>query len=174
LREFILLAPTSALSASSAGTLTRFLVGALLLSHGARRDVKASLLLGDVLISFEGGCMRNVRPDEQSLSGVLRAGLRRAGIRPARIMSGISARHAGLEELIEGRGGRGKLYYKGGGGRAVSPGTDFVAVFEYPVLGAGTEAALSKRGFSPVRLCGKELLPDQAAVMLNNIADRGG
>jgi len=167
------LAPSEAVSSDGSGHISRFVVGALLLSHGARRDVRLDLVFdGERCISFDGGSMRNVRPDEQSLSGILRAGLRRLNDRgEGRIMQGINTCNSTLEELLEGAKGT-RLYYAGAGGRASGGGDDFCAVFQFPSLEGETEGKLRKAGFQSVNLGRCQLYADQAVVVLHNKADR--
>jgi tRNA pseudouridine-54 N-methylase len=173
LREIILLAPSNSMGADEAGFITRFIVGGLLLSHGARRDAVVTLIVDNsACVQFEGNSMRNVRPDEQSLSGILRAGLRRLNGRGRkRIMQGITTFSGSLEEIIERSKGE-KIFYGGVGGRTVRLSQGFTAVFQYPDLGRQTDDLLQKNGFLQVRLGSKDLTPDQAVTILNNMADR--
>ncbi len=175
LREFALLAPPDALSSQDAGIVTRFVVGALLVSHGARRDARVSVYFCDAgAVSFEGASMRNVRPDEQSLSGILKAGLRKVWDRGGgRVMQGIYASDEPLADAVRRAKGS-KVYYKGQGGKAVCLQGDFFAVFEHPAMSACTEGGLSKAGFVAINLGGAHMPVDQAAVVVNNRADREG
>jgi tRNA pseudouridine-54 N-methylase len=173
LREFALLAPAAALGTEECGGITRFVVGGLLISHGARPDAKVTVFFdGQDCVSFEGGSMRNVRPDEQSLSGLLRAGLKKIRNQgKGRVMQGIYAyRKPFAEYAAEAK--RPKLYYSGGGGRAGGAGADFAAVFQHPRMGGDVEEMLVRNGFISLRLAEGELAPDQAVVVLNNRADR--
>lgn len=169
----MLLAPSVALSSEGAGRISRFVVGALLLSHGTRRDVRLELVFdGEMCIGFDGGSMRNVRPDEQSLSGILRAGLGRLRDRgEGRIMQGINTYPSSLGELLDRAKGA-RLYFTGGGGKTPVPGGDFCAFFQLPCLDEGTEQKLAKAGFRSVNIGRCQLSPDQAVVVLNNRADR--
>lgn len=173
MRHIILLAPSGAVSGGEAGHLSRFVVGALLLSHGARRDVRLDILFdGACGIGFDGGSMRNVRPDEQSLSGILKAGLRRVRERGGgRIMQGIRTYGSGLGGLLDGAKGE-RIYFGGAGGRPAALGGDFCAVFQYPSLDGENESLLMKAGFQRAGLGRCPLFPDQAVVILNNRADR--
>ncbi len=153
--------------------MSRFVVGALLLSHGVRKDVRLDLAFeGEGCIGFDGGSMRNVRPDEQSLSGILRAGLRRLRERGGgRIMQGINTYHSPLEDILDGAKGA-RLYYAEVGGKSPVPGDDFCAFFQLPSLEDGMEGRLTRMGFRSVSLGRCRLSPDQAVVVLNNRADR--
>ena len=142
----------------------------MLLSHGVRPDARAHIIFdGDRCITFEGKSMRNVRPDEQSLSGILREGIERARSGTGtRVMRGISARRIELEHFLsEGKGA--KFYYGGPYGRAEEVPKDFFVVFGYPKL--EIEEVLMRAGFTPLNLGKAMLLPDQAVVVLNNRLD---
>jgi len=174
LRDIALLASSSAISSDEAGFITRFVVGALLISHGARRDVRVTVFFdGSRCVSFEGRSMKNVRPDEQSLSGILKAGLKKIDERGSgRVMQGINAYTKKFEEYLDGVRSM-KIFYGGAGGRDVSLEDDFTAVFQHPEMSREVESLLISRGFTPVRLSRSPLPPDQAVVMLSNRADRG-
>ncbi len=159
--------PSKILRSEELGIATRFVVGAMLLSHGVRPDARTHIIFdGKICITFEGKSMRNVRPDEQSLAGILRAGFERG---EGRVMRGIFAKRIDIDEFFGGvRGAR--LYYSGAYGRVEDLPQEFFAVFGYPNL--GIEDRLTKIGFLPVNLGRVELLPDQAVVVLNNRVDR--
>lgn len=170
MRESVLIVPSKFLNTDDIGVVTRFVVGAMLLSHGVRADARAHIIFDrEKCITFDGKSMRNVRPDEQSLSGILRAGIERAGSRTGtKVMKGISARKIELEHFLsEGKGA--KLYYAGPYGRVEEVPKDFFVVFGYPKL--ELEEALSRAGFMPLNLGKATLLPDQAVVVLNNRLD---
>lgn len=173
MREIVLLAPSSTILSDEAGFVTRFVVGALLVSHGARRDVKVNVFFdGSKCVSFEGKSMRNVRPDEQSLSGILKAGLKKIdGRGSGRVMQGINAYTKKFENYMDGVKSM-KIFYKGAGGRDLSLEDDFTAVFQHPKMSGEVESLLNSRGFIPIRLSRGPLPPDQAVVMLSNRADR--
>ncbi|MDD1764777.1 MAG: hypothetical protein LUQ46_02075 [Candidatus Methanomethyliaceae archaeon] len=173
MREIVLLAPSSVLSSEESGIVTRFVVGALLLSHGARTDVRVIVFFdGEKCVSFEGNSMKNVRPDEQSLSGILRAGLRKiVGASGGRVMQGINVYSKPLEEHLK-EVKRTKLFYAGAGGKVTDFPPDFIAIFQYPSMSRQMEDDLRKHGFSPMHLSERTLSPDQAVVILNNIVDR--
>ncbi len=173
MRHMVLLAPSGAVSSADAGHISRFVVGALLLSHGARRDVRLDLVFdGKMCISFDGASMRNVRPDEQSLSGILRAGLRRLRERSGgRIMQGINTHSPTLAELLDGAKGE-RFYFGERGGRSPGLGGDFCAVFQFPRLEEEIGEAMRKMGFQSVGMGKCRFFPDQAVVVLNNRADR--
>ncbi|MEJ5292981.1 MAG: hypothetical protein WHS82_05205 [Candidatus Methanosuratincola sp.] len=171
MRSFLLLAKKTDLS-SHRGLLTRFIAGALLLSHGTRKDVWAAILFdGEVLVSFEGWGMRNVRPDEQSLSGILRAGLRKGEERgKARVLQGVTAKRAGIEELAPKLPGK-KYFFEG---RGSTHGIRGEIAVVFGCRGIEGEFAERLRGlsFEPLRLGAREVPVDQAAVIVNNAIDR--
>jgi tRNA pseudouridine-54 N-methylase len=173
LREIVLLAPSSVLSSEEAGLVTRFVVGALLLSHSARTDVRVIIFFdGERCVSFEGNSMKNVRPDEQSLSGILRTGLRRiVGAGGGRVMQGINAYSKPFKEYLK-EVKHTKLFYGGAGGKVTNLPSDFVAVFQYPGMSRLMEDELCRQGFLSMHLSERTLFPDQAVVVLNNVVDR--
>ena len=61
------------------GEAARFLVNALLLSHSIRRDTVAIVQVGDKLIVAPGSSLRQLRPDQESAEGWIRAVLRGRG-----------------------------------------------------------------------------------------------
>ncbi len=154
--------------------MTRFIVGTILLSHGTRKDVWAGVLFDDeMLISFEGWGMRNVRPDEQSLSGILRAGLRKGegeeGGR-ARILQGVTVKRSRLSDLALKLPG--KKYYFEGPGCTHGIGPEISVVFTCGGASGGLAELLGRSGFEPLRIGAREVPVDQAAVILNNALDR--
>ncbi|MCX8182284.1 MAG: hypothetical protein N3D12_04125 [Candidatus Methanomethyliaceae archaeon] len=167
MREFALLVPSKIISSEELGIVTRFVVGSMLLSHGVRPDSRAHIIFDEkICITFDGKSMRNVRPDEQSLAGILRAGLERGA---GRVMMGISAKRIDIDEFLSGVRGA-KIYYSGAYGRVEDVPQDFFSVFGYPNL--GIKESLCKSGFLSVNLGSVDLLPDQAVVVLNNRVDR--
>lgn len=168
----MLLAPSSELISGRGGGISRFVVAGLLVSHGARTDAKASVIFdGERCVAFEGWRMRNVRPDEQSLSGILRAGIKKAEY-GGRVMQGITASRKTLMEAIEGWGRKGgRYYYAGMHGKVSAVGSDFLALFEYPEMQKSTEEVLCSHGFERLKLGRRDLFPDQAAVVLHNLVD---
>jgi hypothetical protein len=58
--------------------VARFIAGALLLSHGIRRDTVAVVKLGDSWLVAPGDRVRHLRPDEETLEGWIKAVLRGA------------------------------------------------------------------------------------------------
>ncbi|MDI9609431.1 MAG: hypothetical protein QFX34_04025 [Candidatus Verstraetearchaeota archaeon] len=171
MRSFLLLARRADLSAHR-GLLTRFIAGALLLSHGTRKDVWAAVLFDDeVLVSFEGWGMRNVRPDEQSLSGILRAGLRRGEEKgKARILLGVTAKRVRISELAPRLPG--KKYFFDGPGSTHGIGTEISVVFGCTRIEGEFAEGLRRLGFEPLRLGARGMAVDQAAVIVNNAIDR--
>jgi len=167
LREAALFVQSEILYSDELGIVTRFVVGAMLLSHGVRRDTRAHVIFDEeVCITFDGKSVRNVRPDEQSLAGILRAGLKKS---VGRVMGGIYANRIEIEEFL-GRAKGARVYYSGPFGRLEDVPQDFFAVFGYPNIRIVDE--LNRAGFLPLNLGRVDLLPDQAVVILNNKVDR--
>lgn len=55
------------------GELTSIVSSALLLSHGIRRNVKLYVLFSNGYLYIDGGSVRNLRPDYESMCGLIRA-----------------------------------------------------------------------------------------------------
>lgn len=171
MRAFMLLASRSELL-ERPGLITRFITGALLLSHGTRKDVNASIFFEEgIIITFDGASMRNVRPDEQSLSGILKAGLRRAEDRgKCRVLQGVTARKADLIEVLERQPG--KKYFYEGPGKTHGINGDLFVVFLSPGARGEIFQRLRGAGFDPLRIGVREIEADQAVVLVNNLIDR--
>jgi tRNA pseudouridine-54 N-methylase len=123
-------------------------------------------------VSFEGKSMKNVRPDEQSLSGILKAGLRRIDrAHGGRVMQGINSYSIYFDDYVKEAKGT-KFFYAGAEGKVATFSPDFVAVFQYPSMERQMQDNLYKHGFSTVRLSDRTLPPDQAVIILNNAVDR--
>jgi tRNA (pseudouridine54-N1)-methyltransferase len=94
--------------ASGAGRLDllcRCVGAALFLSHGIRDEVRVHLVLRDELVvTFDGATVRNARPDERTLAGLVRAAIEAReeaiGHRPAEAAPGVSVRTRGLEATL--------------------------------------------------------------------------
>ncbi|MCS7097435.1 MAG: hypothetical protein NZ922_00405 [Candidatus Methanomethyliaceae archaeon] len=166
MREYSLFVPSNIINSNEIGIVTRFVVGAMMLSHEIRRDVRVNIVFNArFCITFNGKSMRNVRPDESSLSGILRAGLSRRG----RVLPGVVIREVNIEKFLSEAKGA-KLFYSERIGRIQEVPEDFFIIFQYPKL--EIEEILLKMNFSPIKLGKRNYFPDQAAVILNNRLDR--
>lgn len=167
MREFSLLIPSRIISSEEMGIVTRFVVGSMMLSHDIRRDSKVNIIVDEeICITFNGKTMKNVRPDESSLSGIIRAGLRKMN---GRVLPGVTVSRINLEDFLNEAKSI-KLYYSERIGRVQEVPSEFFIIFQYPKL--EIEELLLKMNFSPIKLSKRSLFPDQAVVILNNRLDR--
>lgn len=167
MREYSLFVPSSIINSNEIGIVTRFVVGALMLSHEIRRDVKVNIIFNAKLcITFDGKNMRNVRPDESSLSGILRAGLNRG---KGKILPGVIVKEVNIEKFLSEAKGD-KLFYSEQIGKILDISKDFFIIFQYPKL--EIEETLLRMNFLPIKLGKGSYFPDQAVVILNNKLDR--
>ncbi|MEM0232378.1 MAG: hypothetical protein QXG78_04680, partial [Candidatus Methanomethyliaceae archaeon] len=144
-----------------------FIVGSLMLSHEIRRDSKVNIIIDkEICITFNGKVMRNVRPDESSLSGIIKAGLRKIG---KKVLPGVIVKRINLEDFFN-KVKVNKLYYSEKIGKIQDISNEFFIVFQYPKL--EIEELLLRMNFLPIKLSKKSLFPDQAVVILNNKLDR--
>ena len=86
--------------------LCRCVGAAFLLSHGLREDVRVHLVLRDELtVRFDGATLRNLRPDERNVAGLVRAALGRAdeavGHQAVGTSPGVSVARRDLEAALE-------------------------------------------------------------------------
>lgn len=167
MREFSLLIPSNVIYSEEIGIVTRFIVGSLMLSHEIRRDSKVNIIVDEeICITFNGKTMRNVRPDESSLSGIIKAGLRKIG---RKVLPGVMVNRIDLKDFFN-KAKTVKLYYSEKIGKVQDVPNEFFIVFQYPKL--EIEESLLKMSFLPIKLSKKSLFPDQAVVILNNKLDR--
>ncbi|MFB6104817.1 MAG: tRNA (pseudouridine(54)-N(1))-methyltransferase TrmY [Halobacteriaceae archaeon] len=112
MREFVVLAhaaPTDPgfslddlAGAGRMDLLCRAVSAAVFTSHGIRSAVRVHLVVQDaVTITVDSDSLRNARPDERSIAGLLNAGLAAAadaiGHQPADAAPGVTVRTRGLE-----------------------------------------------------------------------------
>jgi tRNA (pseudouridine54-N1)-methyltransferase len=92
--------------AGRADLLVRTVGAGLFTSHGIREDSRVHLVCqNEVTVTFDGSTLRNARPDERSLGGLLRTALgavdEAIGHQPAEPAPGLSIRKRGLEATLE-------------------------------------------------------------------------
>ncbi|WP_049922680.1 tRNA (pseudouridine(54)-N(1))-methyltransferase TrmY [Halopiger djelfimassiliensis] len=103
--------------ASGAGrldALCRSITSAFVTSHGIREDVRVHLIAQDELtISFDGGDLRNLHPDERSTAALVRTALEHRdeaiGALPAEPSPGIAVYRRGLEGTLTELAGDGPV-----------------------------------------------------------------
>jgi tRNA (pseudouridine54-N1)-methyltransferase len=85
--------------------LCRSVGSALFLSHGVRRDTRATLVLRDELaVTFDGADVRHAHPDERNLAGLLRNALESrgdlVGRMPEETSPGVTLTRRGLADVL--------------------------------------------------------------------------
>ncbi|MCC6012951.1 MAG: hypothetical protein LM593_01105 [Candidatus Verstraetearchaeota archaeon] len=171
LRRFILLTFSKFVNSDERGIITRFIVGAMMLSHNLRRDVNTYIIFdNNICIAFEGKSMRNVRPDEKSILGILKSGLLRINSKKlSRILPGVIVKRIIIEDFLNEIPSP-KFFYSFTHGKIEKLGEDFSIIFSYPKI--ENEDILLKNCI-PFKIGKTELFPDQAVVIINNKIDRG-
>lgn len=115
MREFVIVAHEAPLDsefelddlpgAGRVDLLVRCVGAALFTSHDIRRQSRVHLVLRDeVTVTFDGGTIRNARPDERSLAGLLRSALDRVedaiGHQPVKAGPGLTLTRRGLDPTL--------------------------------------------------------------------------
>lgn len=85
--------------------LCRCVNAAFFLSHGLRSDVRVHLVVADTYtITFDGGSLKHLHPDERTIASRIRNALDRAdeaiGHMPAEVSPGVSLYRFGFSELL--------------------------------------------------------------------------
>lgn len=172
----VVYAPLSILNTALKGVLSRCVTSSLLLSHEVRRDVDLNVFVGDVRINFDAEEMRNIRPDEQSLLGVVSKAIRVANTTGAKVFKGVRAKKEDLATFLADIKCAEKIFYDAEFGRSVEPGDvtgvecAFFAIKDLDKF----KRELVESNFKPVRFGKHKLHADQAIVLFNNFRDRGG
>ncbi|MCD6409251.1 MAG: hypothetical protein J7L98_02770 [Candidatus Verstraetearchaeota archaeon] len=159
---------------SKRGLITRGIVAASFLSHDVRRDVDVYLITTDNLVlHFDPRKMRNIRPDEQSLWGVLRKSLKKP---PGRSVM-IGVKRLPIEPLKALRsiagGATVMIYDPLRRFELVQQTREIIAVFPVDVK-AWKAAEMCQSAGVKVKLFNHSpipLLPDQAIAALNILLD---
>lgn len=172
--------------ASGAGRLdllARSLLSALLTSHDIRTDVKCILVLADELrLTFDGGTLRSLHPDERSAAALVRAALREAdtvvGRQPVEPAPGITLRRAGFADTVRELADDCDLVPLLPDGRpAASTDTPNDPVFvlsDHRPFSQEERVLLDKLGTPPISLGPRALHTDQAITVAHNWLDTDG
>ncbi|RLE51554.1 MAG: hypothetical protein DRJ33_05715 [Candidatus Methanomethylicota archaeon] len=175
MKTIIVHASKALLASPNRGLLSRSISASLLLSHSVRSDVKLEVFIDDVRISFVSQKMRNIRPDEQSLLGVINKAVRIAGSKPRKVFEGVYVRHEDIASFAASIKHGDKLFYDDLEGSLLNiheVRTPFSIVFTLsePIK---LRDLLSKQGFKRVKLGSSKLHVDQVIAVLNILLDRG-
>jgi tRNA pseudouridine-54 N-methylase len=171
LRRFFLLTSSKFINYDEIGIITRFIVGAMMLSHNLRKDVCTYIIFDNkVCIIFEGKSMKNVRPDEKSILGILKSGLLRIDSKKeSRILPGVIARKIIVEDFLNNLPSP-KFFYSSTYGKTEKLGENFSIIFGYPKI---ENLCILLKNFVPFKIGKTDLYPDQLVVIINNKIDKG-
>jgi len=160
--------------------LARCVTASMLLSHGIRTSVRTHLVLGDEFtVSFDGGDLQGLNPDERSTAARIRTALAErteaAGHQPVGISPGVSLRRRGFAATLEARASEGTVVGLGPDGtpaREESPPAApvFVLSDHRDFLGSEQETLESHQS-RRVSLGPKALHADHAIVVAHNWVD---
>lgn len=169
--------------ASGAGRmdlLCRCVGAGLFVSHGIRADARVSLVLQDeVTVTFAGDSLRNARPDERSIAGLVRAALeerdRAVGHRSVEAAPGVSLTARGLETVLDGDG---PLVWLEEGGESIvetdpPPGATVVLSDHRPFTDGDRETLVAV-GAERVRVGPQAIHADHAISVVQNYFDTKG
>jgi len=163
--------------------LCRCVGAGLFLSHGIREDARVHLVLQDELtVSFDGATVRNARPDERTLAGLVDAALEAAGDavghRPVESSPGVTVRKRGLEPTLADVGRDRTVCWLHPGGEpaaAASPPADPVFVLsDHRNFEDAERAVLEDAADRRVSLGPRAIHADHTIAVAHNYLDTGG
>jgi len=161
--------------------LCRCVNAAFFLSHAIREDVRVHLVLDDAFtVTFEGGDLRRLNPDERSTAALIRGALERRddaiGHQPVESSPGVSIRRRGFEATLDALDGTlVQLHEDGTPVVDREPPTDPVFVLsDHYDFAAAERDLLTDRADARVRLGPKALHADHAITVTHNYLDTEG
>lgn len=169
--------------AGRADLLLRCVGAALFTSHDIRTDTRVHLVLQDrVTVTFDGETIRNARPDERSLGGLLRSALDSLedaiGHQPAEPAAGVAVRRRGFEPTLEALAREGSIISLDEGGaplteRSPSPNPIFV-LSDHMDYTDDERDTLDEIGAETVRIGPRVIHADHSVAIVHNWADTDG
>ena len=194
MRQFIVLghdAPTTddfALDALTGGAgrldvLCRCVTSAFFLSHDIRDDVRVHLVLQDELtITFDGGDLRRLNPDERSTAALVRNALaERAeaiGHQPVETSPGVSLTRRGFEPTLDDAARDGTVVQLHEDGDPVvdveTPEDSVFVLSDHHDFTAEEEPIIADAADERVRLGPEALHADHAITVAHNYLDTAG
>ena len=161
--------------------LCRCVNSALFLSHGIRESARVHLVLQDELtVSFDGGSVRRLNPDERSTAATIRNALEARdgaiGHQPATPAPGVELYRMGLAATLDRVGGTlVELHEDGAPVAERDPVTDPTFVLsDHRDFTAEEAEMLADRSESRVRLGPERLHADHAITVAHNWLDTEG
>lgn len=190
MREFVIVAHEAPLGAEftledlpGAGRLDLLVrcVGAgLFTSHDIREDSRVHLVIRDeCTVTFDGGTIRNARPDERSLAGLLRSALEHLadaiGEQPVEAAPGLTVRRRGLDSTVSELDRQGTVLSLHEGGQplaATSPPERPVFVLsDHRDFTESERSVLEERGETEVSVGPEILHADHTTTVVHNWLD---
>ncbi|AHF98831.1 tRNA (pseudouridine-N1)-methyltransferase [Halostagnicola larsenii XH-48] len=163
--------------------LCRSITASFVTSHGIREDVRVHLVIQDRLtITFDGGELRNLHPDERSTAALVRTALEHRGeaigALPAEPSPGVELYRRGFEATLEAASSDGTVVQLHEDGEAVvdaSVPTDPVFVLsDHHDFTADEQQLLAEYADRRLRLGPERLHADQAITVAHHFLDTEG
>lgn len=161
--------------------LCRCVTAGVFLSHDIRTDVRVHLVLRDELtVTFDGGTVRRLNPDERSTAARIRTALdareEAVGHQPATPTPGVELRRMGLAATLDRVGGTViELHEEGDPVVERDPPADPTFVLsDHSDFTPGEADLLAERADARVRLGPERLHADHAVTVAHNWVDTDG
>lgn len=163
--------------------LCRAVNAALFTSHGIRSDVRVHLVHQDrVTISFAAGPLRNARPDERSLAGLVNAALEgreeAVGHQPASAAPGVTVRTHGLAPTLDAVVEDGPVIALHEEGDPVSevqiPADPVFVLSDHEPFSQADARVLADHGVERIRLSPRVVHTDHAITLAHHWLDTAG
>jgi len=174
-RRFIVIANSLEELEKWAPVAARCISASIMLSHRLRADTDVALVAGDrVSVFFNTPRLRNVRPDESSLMGILRKAfkLMRAGV-AGLVHSGVMVYRHGVKHYLTGFAIKCYCCRRGTDLRfLLARGGSIAIVVPLTQLANSLVRAIESMGAKPLKCPVDRLWPDQVITLLNILMDR--
>lgn len=169
--------------AGRADLLLRCVGAALFTSHDIRTDTRVHLVLQDrVTVTFDGETIRQARPDERSLAGLLRRALDSLedaiGHQPAEPAAGVAVRRRGFEATLEAIAREGSILTLDEDGAPLQerspPSNPVFVLSDHRDYTVGERDALDESGAERVRIGPRVIHADHSIAIVHNWVDTDG
>jgi tRNA (pseudouridine54-N1)-methyltransferase len=162
--------------------LCRCVTSAFFLSHAIRADVRVHLVLDDAFtVTFDGGDLRRLNPDERSTAALIRGALERRadaiGHQPVESSPGVSLRRRGLEPTLDALGAGTLVHLHEDGTPAVDydpPADPAFVLSDHRDFTDAEADLLADRADARLRLGPRALHADHAVTVAHNYLDTDG
>jgi len=158
--------------------LSSTIYSAILISHGIRLNTKLTLYFPDsAYITFISNRLKNVRPDSQSIIGILRKAssilTRNKQVNKSfKVSSGISCGYADFLSIIGNISG--SFFYEDRGIKIedILIPQSFKFILFYPCIELNDFKLLIENGAKAIKISSKYKLPGPTIMMINNYLDK--